>query len=208
MKRATNTARPVRIFGGISIHALMKRATYGLSFSTVRRRFQSTPSWRGRPRWQMRRLFWKWFQSTPSWRGRLTFAQSSSVASTFQSTPSWRGRRVSSICISLISEFQSTPSWRGRLHRWLIRYSKRYFNPRPHEEGDRFSIQAVVILSNFNPRPHEEGDIVLSEVHSDVGYFNPRPHEEGDLCFMLLPTSYLLFQSTPSWRGRHRKERL
>ena len=61
----------VQIHRGISIHALVKRATNKLKkFSYVMFLFQSTPSWRGR-------LYYHHlyqnnpFQSTPSWRGRL-----------------------------------------------------------------------------------------------------------------------------------------
>ena len=34
----------------------------------------------------------------------------------------------------------------------------KYFNPRPHEEGDVKPPVTKTISSDFNPRPHEEGD--------------------------------------------------
>ena len=32
----------------------------------------------------------------------------------------------------------------------------------------------------FNPRPHEEGDKLVGDLDYDIEHFNPRPHEEGD----------------------------
>ena len=55
------------------------------------------------------------------------------------------------------------------------------FNPRPHAEGDHTTQHALYCLLDFNPRPHAEGDVL------DLFYLN----------------IFLIFQSTPSRRGRH-----
>ena len=55
---------------------------------------------------------------------------------------------------------------------------------------------------NFNPRPREEGDSILFSSCRCVLNFNPRPREEGDLTAAQNSLKYVLFQSTPSWRGR------
>ncbi len=76
------------------------------------------------------------------------------------------------------------------------------FNPRPREEGDRFSLCRSLPNIYFNPRPREEGDpsriysrsLCRISIHalvkratqqaqslqSILKYFNPRPREEGD----------------------------
>ena len=78
----------------------------------------------------------------------------------------------------------------------------RYFNPRPHTEGDRRSCSNrnvycrfqstpshggrrkprnfCKLLRDFNPRPHTEGDNNLFAVSQPLFNFNPRPHTEGD----------------------------
>ena len=78
-----------------------------------------------------------------------------------------------------------------------------HFNPRTHEECDRFKLAIFFLLYNFNPRTHEECDIeghhglhVNVEIsihaltrsatqnqissHRSDRYFNPRTHEECD----------------------------
>ena len=40
------------------------------------------------------------------------------------------------------------------------------FNPRPREEGDRYTRSCMAGSCDFNPRPREEGD---SSVHSAMG---------------------------------------
>ena len=57
---------------------------------------------------------------------------------------------------------------------------KRYFNPRPREEGDRRCMKLSTVAQHFNPRPREEGDLTLPILHDVVHDFNPRPREEGD----------------------------
>ena len=39
-----------------------------------------------------------------------------------------------------------------------MRWDVVYFNPRPHEEGDKICAFIDAIPVNFNPRPREEGD--------------------------------------------------
>ena len=61
-----------------------------------------------------------------------------------------------------------------------MRWDVVYFNPRPHEEGDKICAFIDAIPVNFNPRPREEGDISLHAAPFFFSYFNPRPREEGD----------------------------
>ena len=55
-----------------------------------------------------------------------------------------------------------------------------YFNPRPREEGDLLSITILSVIIHFNPRPREEGDRQKLIRMATQNYFNPRPREEGD----------------------------
>ena len=50
----------------------------------------------------------------------------------------------------------------------------------------------------FNPRPHEEGDKLVGDLDYDIEHFNPRPHEEGDVIKFSSIFFIILFQSTPS----------
>ena len=128
----------------------------------------------------------------------------------------------------------------------LERIDTIYFNPRPRKEGDLTIDHASAILPNFNPRPRKEGDPLLIYFRPRLNDFNPRPRKEGDkyekgslepnidfnprprkegdavLLFLYLvlifqstpsqrgrpdggitPFDFILFQSTPSQRGRH-----
>ncbi len=40
----------------------------------------------------------------------------------------------------------------------VIRDCRRYFNPRPREEGDWTLLMLGLTIPHFNPRPREEGD--------------------------------------------------
>ena len=62
---------------------------------------------------------------------------------------------------------------------------RRYFNPRPHEEGDQDFFIRFLHIFNFNPRPHEEGDGLAGVGAGATKDFNPRPHEEGDLASVM-----------------------
>ena len=42
----------------------------------------------------------------------------------------------------------------------------------------------------------------FSVIKCELVHFNPRPREEGDVCKHNFYLKHLLFQSTPSWRGR------
>ena len=99
----------------------------------------------------------------------------------FQSTPSWRGRHngfkwdnmSGSISIhALVKRATTGKTWNGN--------GKRYFNPRPREEGDKYFLSGYLCPDNFNPRPREEGDRWASSFDADLPNFNPRPREEGD----------------------------
>ncbi len=120
--------------------------------------------------------------------------------------------------------FQSTPSWRGRPKSHTLFVFIEYFNPRPREEGDIVVSGARQRYFYFNPRPREEGDPVRIASGTPKLHFNPRPREEGDsnkqsnnsntnisihalVKRATVPVCKLydsfVFQSTPSWRGRH-----
>ena len=121
----------------------------------------------------------------------------------FQSTPSWRGRPVVSFLWLFDFLFQSTPSWRGRLGSKTIIIARAII-----------SIHALVkratIQSNRLPFPISISIHALVK-RATTGYsffavrachFNPRPREEGDCLFANGLSFGILFQSTPSWRGR------
>ena len=63
--------------------------------------------------------------------------------------------------------------------------AKRYFNPRPREEGDALGSMCSLYISDFNPRPREEGDYMPNIPFSPATHFNPRPREEGDVIILL-----------------------
>ena len=128
--------------------------------------------------------------------------------------------------VTIFSIFQSTPSQRGRQH--AVRqssYFKAYFNPRPRKEGDSARITPTSVYYNisihalakratvglfaaslkkiyFNPRPRKEGDKLSFSYPSQPVDFNPRPRKEGDGVIPEGTTLDILFQSTPSQRGR------
>ena len=105
-----------QILDSISIHALVKRATFFQNITVLRVIL---------------------FQSTPSWRGRRCNCRCKSRAVRFQSTPSWRGRLRTPLNYIPTGKFQSTPSWRGRrLSDDTSQDQCNNFNPRPREEGD------------------------------------------------------------------------
>ena len=165
----------------ISIHALMKRATGHVQIRhlpqqiSIHALMKRATKGTTKPKQSMR------FQSTPSWRGRLStphyteWDYSISIHALMK-----RATHLSLWPVRPLSIFQSTPSWRGRLGEdWRV-HRQKYFNPRPHEEGDWFKFWQFKTLR----------------------YFNPRPHEEGDSIVLLLILFLIVFQSTPSWRGR------
>ena len=150
----------------------------------------------------------------------------------FQSTPSWRGRLVLYIYRwGYVIDFNPRPREEGDLTTITVILTVINFNPRPREEGDRpptiyylilatISIHALVKRAtihggnvkgtkrNFNPRPREEGDYgCFYSFQADI-YFNPRPREEGDEIGTLFNSRDFIFQSTPSWRGRHERKGL
>ena len=122
------------------------------------------------------------FQSTPSWRGRQRFCYSFSHCGKFQSTPSWRGR----------------PGWDGAdkvnpsvsIHALVKRAT--IDNPEKAQYS-KVSIHALV----------KRATVRWKSVKIDWKSFNPRPREEGDGCNVIIGADEKVFQSTPSWRGRH-----
>ena len=144
---------------------------------------------------------------------------------TFQSTPSWRGRhntvsdRATRQHISIhalvkratIDNADILPQENISIHALVKRATARKFpvpqagsnfNPRPREEGDFNLWRLRKRVGDFNPRPREEGDISGLSVLPEIKHFNPRPREEGDHGGAFAPSSFYVFQSTPSWRGR------
>ena len=77
-------------------------------------------------------------------------------------------------------------------------FSRLYFNPRPHEEGDPAPERGSAKPKDFNPRPHEEGDPTNDLLVWAIKDFNPRPHEEGDNSIFNFFIFRFSFQSTPS----------
>ena len=192
--------------------------------------FQSTPSWRGRLNTSTTIRFTENFNPRPREEGDHFKINIAYMQVKFQSTPSWRGRRLLRLTGEINSIFQSTPSWRGRHSSCrLFIYRFFYFNPRPREEGD-LSVRPLQFSQEyFNPRPREEGDVSvvpntlykLISIHALVkratcGSFKDR--QTGKISIHALvkratlvnfvELELILFQSTPSWRGRRNRRNL
>ena len=182
-KRATKQKIPFWQRQTISIHALVKRATkqpWGIPICVdnfnprpreegdflksttypVTEKFQSTPSWRGRPRVAVNKMTREQFQSTPSWRGRLSLHCRSDY---------------------LLGNFNPRPREEGDLTNGIFINNMVHFNPRPREEGDENHKDSPSGQRNFNPRPREEGDVNSNDWQIFTRDFNPRPREEGDV---------------------------
>ena len=102
----------------------------------------------------------------------------------------------------------------------------RYFNPRPREKGDAQKLHRILSFCrkfqstpSWKGRPNELSyyyGISNISIHAlvkratDVGtdaykaaeHFNPRPREKGDMEVKNMDYSKMIFQSTPSWKGR------
>ena len=77
------------------------------------------------------------------------------------------------------------------------------FNPLPHAEGDPLNFAIRMPTRCFNPLPHAEGDQAgPGSVPLPDCRFNPLPHAEGDRIRSPLKVWGMMFQSTPSRRGR------
>ena len=123
------------------------------------------------------------------------------------------------------SNFNPRPREEGDIVSAVASQGQYDFNPRPREEGDICFVYPVLFCIYFNPRPREEGDQqyvrrritpYYISIHALVKratwwfykqrnstfYFNPRPREEGDMRVTATTALTILFQSTPSWRGR------
>ena len=167
----------------VSIHALVGRATELWSQVRELNKFQSTPSWGGRPS-PSPRLTSRGAVSIHALVGRATYQDGVVDAGLlFQSTPSWGGRPAPATSKPAASKFQSTPSWGGRPGRLL-----RSCQPQ------RVSIHALVGRATRHGVPFVFVD----------GCFNPRPRGEGDSGERQQRQQRIAFQSTPSWGGRRR----
>ena len=166
----------------------------------------------------------KKFQSTPSWRGRLSFSMIVCFCHIISIHALVKRATCNRRNSPMYTEFQSTPSWRGRLifascsDRWS------YFNPRPREEGDRkgktlvglfrISIHALVkratLSSSFNKwrsylfqsTPSWRGRRLRVRKKSKIYTFQSTPSWRGRPSAEMSGQRRKKFQSTPSWRGR------
>ena len=76
--------------------------------------------------------------------------------------------------------FQSTPPRGGRLSRLVAIDSTTYFNPRPREGGDSFSLKHTALLPVFQSTPPRGGRHTAAGRRAAPRNFNPRPREGGD----------------------------
>ena len=160
MKRATRLKSLYIFPKGISIHALVKRATRLACGKGSVSEFQSTPSWRGRLLNVHTTTYARWISiHALVKRATLTIDHASAIL------------RIS------IHALVKRATW----HKVYARWWSTYFNPRPREEGDVRKNQTLKFFRNFNPRPREEGDFRFIPCLRSSSYFNPRPREEGDL---------------------------
>ena len=104
----------------------------------------------------------------------------------FQSTPSWRGRLIYAQTVYIIQVI-SIHALVKRATKCALRSGFCYF----------ISIHALVKRATTGG--------FTGKINS--WDFNPRPREEGDVCKHNFYLQYSRFQSTPSWRGRHRGRR-
>ncbi len=101
----------------------------------------------------------------------------------------------------------------------------KYFNPRPHEEGDYsagtdfelWDISIHALTRRATRHPLSISHLLSISIHAltrratrkrdkrqrKAGNFNPRPHEEGDNTVRERTLNCGTFQSTPSRGGRH-----
>ena len=185
-KRATVFTKARYNIDNISIHALAKRATiiFGLYF--IKKDYFNP-----RPRKEGDVWAYAWcrlgseFQSTPSQRGRLTLT-----------CTDWELLQISihalakraTTCIKRhikkISLFQSTPSQRGR-------------HSSKHCSNDFFDISIHALA--------KRATYTRYGIRREMTDFNPRPRKEGDCTAYNTLCCIILFQSTPSQRGRRLK---
>ena len=60
------------------------------------------------------------------------------------------------------------------------------------------AVYKLYVTGYFNPRPRKEGDNILTSSVYLPAYFNPRPRKEGDIAVNIVVTIFSIFQSTPS----------
>ena len=143
------------------------------------------------------------FQSTPSQRGRLRLATSPLQFTQFQSTPSQRGRRV--------DWEKATKKLYISIHALAKRAtlapnsSALLLDISIHALAKRATVSFIVGLLNYGISIHAlakratKYPLVNQRFPLD---FNPRPRKEGDPIFAPILSFFVVFQSTPSQRGR------
>ena len=151
---------PDSYYSGISIHALVKRATKmgWYSFAQTAISIHALVK-RATASWLVRVCSLLYFNPRPREEGDIGVDFSGSLWIRFQSTPSWRGRPWSKEAGKWDHLFQSTPSWRGRLPQSLSTSPHIFISIHALVKRATWKNQeGVADESNFNPRPREEGD--------------------------------------------------
>ena len=167
---------------GISIHALVKRATHVTSFSKILLSISIHAL--------VKRATGVSYSPTPLEEISIHALVKRATRSQWQVTIAY-------------TIFQSTPSWRGR-HNVFFPFSltENHFNPRPREEGDIIFTWCLPYIMYFNPRPREEGDFLWFSVILFCCKFQSTPSWRGRRYCIGHFYNIYIFQSTPSWRGR------
>ena len=158
VKRATFKINNKTVFDFISIHALVKRATTRSCTFTISSVFQSTPSWRGR--------------HVKLWDKR--------IRNEFQSTPSWRGRRC----------FTSGIKWRYKISIHALVKRATFCHDKLHL-FQMISIHALVKRATS-----------FLYISALLFVFQSTPSWRGRRRLQVIWSLTVTFQSTPSWRGR------
>ncbi len=143
--------------------------------------FQSTPPWRGRPRFGGHMIFGPVVSIHAPVEGATRAARVINRMERFQSTPPWRGRRVIRV--------EGLPPTGVSIHA-------------PVEGATGIHTRLNNIDTSFNPRPRGGGDIISPFSKLCFTCFNPRPRGGGDRYRRLRGNLGHQFQSTPPWRGR------
>ena len=181
VKRATRQFRLARHRASISIHALVKRATF-LWYWGLRKdkNFNPRPREEGDKSGTEKFSRGLYFNPRPREEGDSFLTLSLLFTWYFNPRPREEGDPGEREFIMVSTKFQSTPSWRGRHSISLTMFWLCHFNPRPREEGDMATQQAI-----GKPR--------LISIHALV---------KRATIWHFAIQALVIFQSTPSWRGR------
>ena len=138
MKRATHRFATAGEVAVISIHALVKRATFITRYLPH---------------------FFGYFNPRPREEGDGKICCFGKVAVYFNPRPReegdrYRPCRICWCCCISIHALVKRATARPALNASIAAY----FNPRPREEGDLLVLQISLRQCHFNPRPREEGD--------------------------------------------------